>query len=97
MPSAWTERLLAQELQIDKGVFYNLVKEIASDVKNDLGFEGTAILALQAATEQLAVEAFREAGFQRLRRGDKDRKIDRRKCCAGDLEMAAAMMGNNSY
>jgi len=97
VPSTWTERLLAQELKIHKGIFNQLVREIASDVKDNLTFEGTAILALQTATEQFMVEAFREAGFQRLRKGDKDRKIDRRKCCAGDLEMAAATMGNNYY
>lgn len=46
----------ASSLLVRKLPFQRLVREIASDFKNDLRFSASAILALQEATEAFAVE-----------------------------------------
>src|SRR6185312_7047077 len=46
------------DLLIRKLPFQRLVREIAQDFKNDLRFQGTAILALQEASEAYLVSLF---------------------------------------
>src|ERR1700752_4186263 len=48
------------ELLIRKLPFQRLVREIAQDFKNDLRFQGTAILALQEASEAYLVSLFED-------------------------------------
>jgi histone H3 len=48
------------DLLIRKLPFQRLVREIAQDYKNDLRFQGTAILALQEASEAYLVHLFED-------------------------------------
>lgn len=48
---------------IRKLPFQRLVREIAQDFKNDLRFQGTAILALQEATEAYLVSLFEDTNL----------------------------------
>jgi histone H3 len=50
-------------LLIRKLPFQRLVKEIAQDFKNDLRFQGTAILALQEASEAYLVSLFEDTNL----------------------------------
>jgi len=43
--------------------FQRLVREIAQDFKNDLRFQGTAILALQEAAESYLVALFEDTNL----------------------------------
>lgn len=51
------------DLLIRKLPFQRLVREIAGDFKNDLRFQGTAILALQEAAEAYLVGLFEETNL----------------------------------
>ena len=51
------------DLLIRKLPFQRLVREVATDFKNDLRFQGTAILALQEATEAFLVSLFEDANL----------------------------------
>lgn len=51
------------ELLIRKLPFQRLVREIAQDFKNDLRFQGTAILALQEASEAYLVSLFADTNL----------------------------------
>eukprot|EP00808_Paulinella_micropora_P022297 g54182.t1 len=51
------------DLLIRKLPFQRLVREIAQDFKNDLRFQGTAILALQEASEAYLVSLFEDTNF----------------------------------
>lgn len=44
-------------------VVQRLVREIAQDFKNDLRFQGTAILALQEASERYLVDLFEDCNL----------------------------------
>lgn len=46
--------------------FQRLVREIAQDFKNDLRFQGTAILALQEASESYLVSLFEDTNLAAL-------------------------------
>ena len=48
---------------IRKLPFQRLVREIAQEYKNDLRFQGTAILALQEATEAYVVSLFEDTNL----------------------------------
>lgn len=48
------------DMLIKKLPFQRLVREIAQDFKNDLRFQGTAILALQEASEAYLVGLFED-------------------------------------
>lgn len=51
------------DLLIRKAPFQRLVREIAQDFKNDLRFQGTAILALQEASEAYLVSLFEDTNL----------------------------------
>lgn len=51
------------ELLLRKLPFQRLVREIAQDFKNDLRFQGTAILALQEASEAYLVSLFEDTNL----------------------------------
>src|ERR1700738_3540074 len=51
------------DLLIRKLPFQRLVREIAQDFKNDLRFQGTAILALQEASEAYLVSLFEDTNL----------------------------------
>ena len=51
------------DLLIRKLPFQRLVREIAQDFKNDLRFQGTAILALQDASETYLVSLFEDTNL----------------------------------
>lgn len=51
------------DLLLRKLPFQRLVREIAEDVKRDLRFQGTAILALQEATEAYLVGLFEDTNL----------------------------------
>jgi histone H3 len=51
------------ELLIRKLPFQRLVREIAQDFKTDLRFQGTAVLALQEATEAYLVGLFEDTNL----------------------------------
>ncbi|ORX96525.1 histone H3.2 [Basidiobolus meristosporus CBS 931.73] len=51
------------ELLINKLPFQRLVREIASEFKSDLRFQGTAIAALQEATEAYLVGLFEDTNL----------------------------------
>ena len=51
------------ELLCRKLPFQRLVREIAQDFKNDLRFQGTAIVALQEATESYLVSLFEDTNL----------------------------------
>jgi len=51
------------DLLIRKLPFQRLVREIAHDFKNDLRFQGTAILALQEASEAFLVSLFEDSNL----------------------------------
>lgn len=51
------------ELLIRKLPFQRLVREIAQDFKNDLRFQGSAILALQEAAEAYLVSLFEDTNL----------------------------------
>ena len=51
------------ELLMRKLPFQRLVREIAQENKNDLRFQGTAILALQEATEAYMVSLFEDTNL----------------------------------
>ena len=51
------------ELLIRKLPFSRLVREIAQDIKTDLRFQGSAILALQEATEAYLVGLFEDTNL----------------------------------
>jgi len=51
------------ELLIRKLPFSRLVREIAQDLKNDLRFQGSAILALQEATEAYLIGLFEDTNL----------------------------------
>ena len=51
------------DLLIRKLPFQRLVREIAQDFKNDLRFQGTAILALQEASETYLVSLFEDTNL----------------------------------
>lgn len=51
------------ELLIRKMPFNRLVREIAQDFKNDLRFQGTAIIALQEASEAYLVSLFEDTNL----------------------------------
>lgn len=51
------------DLLIRKLPFQRLVREIAQDFKNDLRFQGTAILALQEAAEAYLVSLFEDTNL----------------------------------
>ncbi len=51
------------DLLIRKLPFQRLVREIAQDFKNDLRFQGTAILALQEAAESYLVSLFEDTNL----------------------------------
>ncbi len=51
------------ELLIRKLPFQRLVREIAQDFKNDLRWQGTAILALQEASESYLVSLFEDVNL----------------------------------
>ena len=53
----------AVELLVRKLPFQRLVREIAQDFKNDLRFQGTAIVALQEATEAYLVSLFEDTNL----------------------------------
>jgi histone H3/H4 len=67
------------DLLIQKLPFQRLVREIAQDFKNDLRFQGTAILALQEAAEAYLVSLFEDtnlAAIHAKRVGLWDRKFN---------------------
>ena len=51
------------DLLLRKLPFQRLVREIAQDFKSDLRFQGTAILALQEATESYLVSLFEDTNL----------------------------------
>ena len=51
------------ELLLRKLPFQRLVREIASDLKSDLRFQGSAIVALQEATEAYMVSLFEDTNL----------------------------------
>src|SRR6202034_2947605 len=51
------------DLLIRKLPFQRLVREIAQDFKNDLRFQGTAILALQEAAESYLISLFEDTNL----------------------------------
>ena len=51
------------DLLLRKAPFQRLVREIANDVKTDLRFQSTAILALQEATEAYMVSLFEDTNL----------------------------------
>lgn len=51
------------ELLIKKLPFQNLVREIAGDIKTDLRFQTTALLALQEATEAYMICVFEDTNL----------------------------------
>lgn len=51
------------DLLIRRAPFQRLVREIAQDFKNDLRFQGTAILALQEASEAYLVSLFEDTNL----------------------------------
>src|SRR6202008_3842872 len=51
------------DLLMRKLPFQRLVREIAQDFKNDLRFQGTAILALQEASESYLVSLFEDTNL----------------------------------
>merc|ERR1712244_195404 len=54
------------ELLMRKLPFQRLVREIAGDIKNDLRFQATAIVALQEATEAYMVSLFEDTNLSRI-------------------------------
>lgn len=54
------------DLLLRKLPFQRLVREIAQDFKNDLRFQGTAILALQEASESYLVSLFEDTNLAAL-------------------------------
>ena len=51
------------DLLLRKAPFQRLIREIANDVKTDLRFQSTAILALQEATEAYMVSLFEDTNL----------------------------------
>ncbi len=51
------------ELLCRKLPFQRLIREIAGDIKNDLRFQATAIIALQEATEAYMVSLFEDSNL----------------------------------
>jgi len=51
------------DLLIQRAPFQRLVREIAQDFKNDLRFQGSAILALQEASESYLVSLFEDTNL----------------------------------
>ena len=51
------------DLLLRKLPFQRLVREIAQDFKNDLRFQGTAILALQEASESYLISLFEDTNL----------------------------------
>ena len=76
------------DLLIRKLPFSRLVREIAGDLKNDLRFQGTALLALQEAAEAYLIRLFENANLaaihaRRVTVMPKDIQLARR--IAGDI------------
>ena len=91
VPQWVQDRLLENPTHIDKATFQSVVREIAQDMKNDIRFKGIAILGVQVAAEAYLMEVFREAGFQRLRSDNEDRRT----IYESAMEMAAASILND--
>lgn len=53
----------SSELLIRKLPFQRLVREVAQEIKNDLRFQGTAVLALQEASEAYLVSLFEDTNL----------------------------------
>ena len=93
VPQWVQDRLLENPTHIDKATFQSVVREIAQDMKNDIRFKGIAILGVQVAAEAYLMEVFREAGFQRLRSDNEDRRT----MYESAMEMAAASILNDYF
>ena len=72
VPAWFRDTLCDRAYHIDRATFQSIVRAIAQGMKNDLRFQGSAILALQAAAGDLCAEGFLEAGFQAIRTGEED-------------------------
>ena len=77
------------DLLIRKLPFQRLVREIAQDFKNDLRFQGTAILALQEASEAYLVSLFEDTNLCAIH-------AKRVTIMAKDLQLARRIRGERS-
>jgi len=71
------------ELLIRKLPFQRLVRELAQEIKTDLRFQGSALLALQEASEAYLVTVFEDTQLCAIHRGNvtiqpKDMQLARR-------------------
>lgn len=78
------------ELLMQKVPFQRLVREIAQDFKNDLRFQGKAILALQEASEAYLVDLFQETNLAALH-------AKRVTIMSKDIQLAHRIRGGRSY
>ena len=62
-PATARQLQLSTDLLIRKLPFAQLVREIAQDFKDDLRFQGSAIMALQEASEAYLVNVFEDANL----------------------------------
>ena len=75
------------ELLMRKLPFQRLVREIAADLKNDLRFQATAIIALQEATEAYMVSMFEDTNLAAIH-------AKRVTIMAKDIALAKRLRGN---
>ncbi len=86
----------SHELLIKKLPFARLVREIAQDFKTDLRFQGSAILALQEASEAYLVGLFEDTNLcaihaKRVTIMPKDLRLARRIGCRREGNACAAL------
>jgi histone H3 len=87
------------DLLLRKLPFQRLVREVAQDFKNDLRFQGSAILALQEAAERVIVTMFEDANLcaihaKRVTVMPKDMDLARRVENTGPLHGGASLSTN---
>ena len=75
------------ELLLRKLPFQRLVREVASEFKNDLRFQATAIIALQEATEAYMVSLFEDTNLAAIH-------AKRVKIMGKDIALAKRLRGN---
>src|SRR6185436_19213540 len=78
------------ELLIRKLPFQRLVREVAQDFKNDLRSQGTAILALQEASESYLVDLFTDTNLCAIH-------AKRVTIMPKDLQLARRIRGERAY
>jgi histone H3 len=79
----------SSDLLLRKLPFQRLVREIAADFKNDLRFQGSAIMALQEASEAYLVSLFEDTNLCAIH-------AKRVTICPKDIQLARRIRGERS-